>query len=1807
MHHAHQHGLKEPSSSSVGPVRHHFCSHENCSSQPARLRWTADENGTYCRYHATMKGLRERHMCRLCLDGESWSHEAAWAEGLCLDHALASGLQRDDSDQFLCRHPGCYNLAQSGRDGYCRAHHTLHRTSKRQNAYRATLDDYCDSAVERLDVGNMSVICQSCGSHNFEGEKIKRGQSYHFNLCCNNGKVKIDPLPDAPGVLRELLTENTVTARNFRNNIRAYNSALSFTSFGSEFDPAQSLPGHGPPVFRIHGSVYHVSGRLHPDNPSQAKYAQIYLYDHQHALNVRQGLNPTLRVDILADLQTMITELPNPYYSTFRMMDEVSEQCCRNNLHDVHLGFRAGGNVDKRRYNHPTVAEVAAVFCAEDGAPPENRDIVVWPREQPCFRMCEDNKNVDPMTYVLLLPHGSFGWHHELTHHRKTAANNRLTAGEFYAHKLMMFSWDNPLPHSGGLLFQQYIVDAYCRAESQRLNYLRTHQDDLRAELYSELVEAVQDSAFVPGVTNVGKRIVLPSSYPGSPRALHQAYLDCMTIVSHFGRPDLFVTFTANPRWPEIQRQLRFRETALGRPELVARVFKLKLNELLQDLLRDHVLGRVLAWSYVVEFQKRGLPHAHILLILAPECKPTTPAAIDQIVCAEFPDPNDPGQSSLFNTIQNSMVHGPCGPRNPTAPCMENGVCCKGFWPAKHFRPETSVLDSAYPLYRRRDDGRVIMKGLYEMDNRDIVPYNPSLCQKYDAHINVEIVASIKAVKYLFKYTFKGHDRAEIEAGVDEISDHINARYVGPAESAWRLFEFPLHQKSHVVVRLALHLPGQHMQIFSKGQEIEATQDGDQEKTTLTAWFELNRRDAAARRLLYAEVPEHYRWDRKTKSWMQRQHALGHKILGRIHAASPVEKDRFYLYLLLLHQRGATGWKDIAPDLDFRRAAEAKGLIDSDDEYVRAMEEAASIQMPAALRLFFVHMIQICELKDPSALWEQFADDLSADFMNQCNVQEVAHGLALRQIEENLHRLGSSLTAHHLPVPADNQVVSLRDREVRSALNYDISSELRKSREAYKLMRPDQSAVFDAVTKSLQEKKGGIFFVDGPGGSGKTFLENALLSHVRGQGDIALACAWSGIAATLLPGGRTCHVTFGLPVPLPTENPVSQLSAQSGRAAVLKQASLIIWDEASMSPKSALDAADMLLRDLTNIEAPFGGKVLLLAGDFRQVLPVIERASKEEILQQCICFHKYFTQKCVRIYSLEGNARTAAASDPAYAKFLLRLGNGQVPPCFDTMPEIIELPQQCNVQASVPVDDIIVQTYPDLLPAIHRCTTTDMSSSDVAYFKNRAILSPTNAAVRDITDAVLSLLRTNNVEITDYHSRDSIRDSTPATEQAFPLDFLHSLQPAGLPPHNLQLFPGAVVMLIRNIDTESGICNGVRAIIKRCLPRVLDLLIITGRAEGTRVYLPRIDLTTKSNEFPFILNRRQFPIRLSYGMTINKAQGQTLQFLSVYLKSTVFAHGQLYVALSRVGSFAKIRIYLDTDDDRQGYITSDGYSCFFTANVVWPEVLLEQSASSHPLAEETSKQTTNQHAKFPSQLQCSVDDTNDIELVDTSIPNKNLVQETVDSDLEETMPPSCTQTEPTVGDSIYHPESIEGITDAFTNAQYEPHDCEPYVLPKYDKPFQRQEEMRCGKHALNNALGGECFFTNDDMSQACDIFIEESHYPDAEGLPANVARRDLHEKGNGWYSVQVLGTALRHTAKFAMSEQPLRINPDVIYQQTVVGAVINQNNAHWFAIRYDNQFLWKMDSTEEEPTVLSYEEYVQLVHVHRHSYPIHRV
>ena len=219
---------------------------------------------------------------------------------------------------------------------------------------------------------------------------------------------------------------------------------------------------------------------------------------------------------------------------------------------------------------------------------------------------------------------------------------------QFYAHRIAVRRGFNLL-HASGKLFQQYVVDAYVKTEGNRLFFIRQNQARLRVESYKGLVDYVH-SAAEENNARVGRMVVLPSTFVGSPRNMQQNYQDAMAIIRVYGKPDLFITFTCNPKWSEIQANLHPWERAENRPDLVARVFHLKFEELLDDLTKVGVLGKVVAYVYTIEFQKRGLPHAHILLILNTDSKIRDAEEIDKAVCAELPD--EAANPRLFQIIR---------------------------------------------------------------------------------------------------------------------------------------------------------------------------------------------------------------------------------------------------------------------------------------------------------------------------------------------------------------------------------------------------------------------------------------------------------------------------------------------------------------------------------------------------------------------------------------------------------------------------------------------------------------------------------------------------------------------------------------------------------------------------------------------------------------------------------------------------------------------------------------------------------------------------------------------------------------------------------------------------------------------------------------------------------------------------------------------------------------------------------------------------------------------------------------------------
>ena len=367
-----------------------------------------------------------------------------------------------------------------------------------------------------------------------------------------------------------------------------------------------------------------------------------------------------------------------------------------------------------------------------------------------------------------------------------------------------------------------------------------------------------------------------------------------------------------------------------------------------------------------------------------------------------------------------------------------------------------------------------------------------------------------------------------------------------------------------------------------------------------------------------------------------------------------------------------------------------------------------------------------------------------------------------------------------------------------------------------------QRKAFDAIATAMREKKPFFAFVDGPGGSGKTFLYEAILHYARGEGWVGLACAWSGIAAILLEQGRTCHSRFGLPVPMPRDAVSSCISAQTSRAEVLRRARVIIWDEAPMAPREALECADRLLRDFMETpDLPFGGKAVVLGGDFRQVLPVMPHASRDDILSHSIKNSPLWRNAPVQVFSLARNMR--AAKDTAWQEYLLKLGDGGV----DHVPAIsqyaVRVPDHICAPRTWGVADLTGWVYPGMMSAIDGLLRTPQLA-DLDYFSKRAVLAPKNLDVDGINEAMLQNFPESGH--TTYFSSDSVEGTD--SDHLWPVDFLNAQTPNGMPPHKLTVARGAVVMLLRNLDTTMGLCNGVRLLVVHALPRVLDCMVISG-------------------------------------------------------------------------------------------------------------------------------------------------------------------------------------------------------------------------------------------------------------------------------------------------------------------------------------------------------------------------------------------
>ncbi|CAA2976046.1 Hypothetical predicted protein [Olea europaea subsp. europaea] len=247
----------------------------------------------------------------------------------------------------------------------------------------------------------------------------------------------------------------------------------------------------------------------------------------------------------------------------------------------------------------------------------------------------------------------------------ETKKRSHVSCREYYLCKLQIRPFGKSILLHAGILFQQYVVDMYIKIETVRLDYFRNNQKQIRAELYQGIVDSVEN-----GETRgykIGRKFVLPQSFTCGPRDILRRYIDVMSIVQRYGKPDIFLTMTCNPNWLEIRQELKHDDEIQNRPDLIAHIFKAKLEELKNDLFKENIFGLVVAHIYVIEFQKRGLPHAHLLLIFNYGHKISSVAHVDKIVSCENPDENK--YPYLYSVIVEHNMHSPCGDLNPKK-CM---------------------------------------------------------------------------------------------------------------------------------------------------------------------------------------------------------------------------------------------------------------------------------------------------------------------------------------------------------------------------------------------------------------------------------------------------------------------------------------------------------------------------------------------------------------------------------------------------------------------------------------------------------------------------------------------------------------------------------------------------------------------------------------------------------------------------------------------------------------------------------------------------------------------------------------------------------------------------------------------------------------------------------------------------------------------------------------------------------------------------------------------------------------------------------
>ena len=785
----------------------------------------------------------------------------------------------------------------------------------------------------------------------------------------------------------------------------------------------------------------------------------------------------------------------------------------------------------------------------------------------------------------------------------------------------------------------------------------------------------------------------------------------------------------------------------------------------------------------------------------------------------------------------------------------------------------------------------------------------------------------------------------------DEITQYEDLRSVGSSEATWHLLAFPIAKKFPPVQPLRVHTEDQQQVVFDQGTEEVALET--QRETELTGFFKINNELQQGDKELdiaslpkYVDMPKLYWYDKSKKIWIRRQARSEDVVIGRVHSVNPLAGEAFYLRMLLHddHCKGKTSFNHLKTlptgqtCETFQEVCRELGLLKDDQEWQKVLSEAASTSLCPQLRELYIVILMFCLPANPRGLFDEFWDTWVDDFKNQGQRRGIRldngqlRTMLLLDLELRLQSFEKELSEFGLPVPTVEeleQVENVTNTEavvIREERDYDVEELGAKVEATVPKFTKEQQDIYEKVQTAVKDGKQLLAFIDARGGCGKTFMTNVILASVRSSepgGGIALATATTGIAANLLDLGRTFHSRMKAPLTLSDESTL-QISGQSSLAQLVRMAKLIFIDEATMLDRLLLEALDRSLRDIMGKQdTPFGGKTLLLAGDFRQCLPVVKGANRAQTTSHCI--NKSYLWQHFEILQLTENMRVRASGDPeleAFDKWTLSIGNGSsgeetVPIPEHMVTEIISNTPTETWHEEESMKKFCRLIFPDLQTNI----------SNPRWLEGRSILAPTNKEVSAINDLMQQWVPGT---LTKLSSADTLKNPNDAFR--FNTEYLNTLLPNGFPEHILNLKEGMPLMLLRNINPRQGLCNGTRLI----YDKTINCKLLQCRIVGSErvVLIPRITFIPKAGDYPFDWQRRQFPVRVAFATTINKSQGQTMKNVGVWLRGQVFGHGQLYVACSRVSAPSQLRFAIKK-------VQGESEDKMTAKNIVYKEILLK--------------------------------------------------------------------------------------------------------------------------------------------------------------------------------------------------------------------------------------------------------------------------